>query len=118
MLEVDPSDGSSSFSTRFGAALNNPRDIVVIEDTDRDGDFIPDAWEVGQLGTIAQLPSDDGDNDLRDLFAEYAFGSRPDVADVVTSAVPLAPLSASAGATDARGPGAARRSGSTVSGRV
>jgi hypothetical protein len=89
VLEIDPAASSSELSTLFATPLNNPRDLVIIENTDRDGDFLPDLWELDQLGTIAQQPSTDGDNDFRDLFTEYAFGGHPGFADPPVSAGPF-----------------------------
>lgn len=94
VLEFDPADGSSGVSTLFGTALNNPRDIVLIEIDDRDGDLLPDSWEIDRLGTVAQRPWEDGDNDFRSLFAEYAFGGNPGIADPTASAGPFGPPSA------------------------
>ncbi|MBN1674805.1 MAG: SMP-30/gluconolactonase/LRE family protein [Kiritimatiellae bacterium] len=71
--KLDGSESAAIMTNTFPGS----RGLVSYESTDRDGDLLPDTWEIAQFGSLDQAGSDDYDGDLLSNLAEHLFGSSP-----------------------------------------
>jgi hypothetical protein len=73
----------ASTAAGFTFAMNGPVNVKATFAADADGDLLPDSWELGAFGSLAQEPGGDFDGDGRTNAQEYAQGTHPAVADVL-----------------------------------
>ncbi len=65
------------FATSYTEALNGHA-MVIYESTDKDGDYLPDAWELAHSGSLSTLSAGtNADGDSHIALAEYAFMGSP-----------------------------------------
>lgn len=74
---------SLSTSPTLNLTMSQPYTLTANFIAERDGDGLPDAWELAYFGDLSATPDEDPDGDGRSNLEEYENGTNPRVADIL-----------------------------------